>query len=613
MKQHFILLCILSVVALTSCNGPEKTPDDFWKLANNKKESLRLSTYVTAHTVEQMFRTEEGRREVLSLLRCYGITKVYLEVYRSGLVIAPELIEPSVNFLEENGFEVVGGIATVPGNDFGVRQEGPLGWFNWQNPKTQNDLRKVIEDSAPFFDSFIVDDFLCTSDTSLESKAAKGERSWSEYRRTLLTGLSRSVFIDPAKKKNPGIKMIIKYPQWYDRFHLFGYDVTAKTELFDGIWVGTESRGQFTQRFGFVQPYEGFINLRWLGSVAGEKTGGSWFDHIDCTDRDFVEQAYQSVLAGSKELVIFSFDSFISGHPGHHLLMQDFEKLASLAEEVASGPVKGPAGYKPPNSDAGGDLYLFDYVGMWGVSLVPESRYPEDNKVVFLPTQAASDDDIFEKVKGSVKNGSKIIMTAGFLAKTPDGEKLAAIAGVKWPVKEMKSEIESIDLEDSIFRLSVPLKTDYILVPEGGEILLKPSDTSNNPYLLCNKEENIFVINTHTFSQDDFAAAGEHLLAPRPLGLVEIPREWVNVIHKAFYEEGDPVIDAPARVTVQKLGDGSMVIHNYNQESVGVKVSFNKEYKCTDRFTGELIPCVGGVLTLTMNPRSNVWLASENK
>src|SRR5512133_1069194 len=130
MKRHFILFFILSVIGLVSCKGPEKAPDDFWKLANDKKQSLRLSTYITAHTVDQMFRTEEGRREVLSLLRCYGITKVYLEVYRSGMVIAPDLIEPGVKFLEDNGFEVVGGIATVPGNDFGVKQEGPLGWFN---------------------------------------------------------------------------------------------------------------------------------------------------------------------------------------------------------------------------------------------------------------------------------------------------------------------------------------------------------------------------------------------------------------------------------------------------------------------------------------------------
>ena len=612
MRSITITFIMLASILIAGCSESKKSPVDFRSLAIANKQHLQLSTYITAQTVEQMFKTEAGRREVLSLLNCYGITKVYLEVYRGGLAITPELIGPSVKFLEDNGFEVVGGIATVPGNDFGVKQEGPLGWFNWQNSKTQNDLRKVIEDSAPFFDSFIVDDFLCTSDTSLESKAAKGDRSWSEYRRAMFTELSQSIFIKPAKEKNPGIRMIIKYPQWYDRFHLFGYDVVAETKLFDGIWVGTETRGQYTQRFGFVQPYEGFINLRWLNSIAGEKAGGSWFDHIDCTDRDFLEQAYQSVLAGSKELVIFSFDSFITGHPGHHLLMQDFEKLANLAEAIASGPVEGPAGYKPPNSDAGGDLYLFDYIGMFGISLVPESQYPENARVVFLPTQAASNEEILSKIEASLAEGSKIVMTTGFLAKAREGEKLAQLAGVKWPIKDMLAEIDAIELEDSSFRLKFTLKTDYQIIPDGAEVLLRPSEKSNNPFLLCNKEKSVYVINTHTFSQEDFAAVGEHLLAPRQIGLVELPRPWANSIRGAFHLQGDPVIDAPARVTVQQLSDGSMVIHNYNQEAVDVTITFPKTGKYIDGFTGEPVHSNGNEVKRTMKARTNIWLKDNS-
>ena len=168
MKTSAIAFIILVQLFITGCKQTAKTPDDFRSLAIEKKQHLQLSTYVTAQTVEQMFTTEPGRREVLSLLNCNGITKVYLEVYRGGLVITPELIDKSIRFLEDNGFEVVGGMATVPGNDFGVKQEGPLGWFNWQNTKTQNDLMKVIEESAPYFSTFIIDDFLCTSDTSLE-------------------------------------------------------------------------------------------------------------------------------------------------------------------------------------------------------------------------------------------------------------------------------------------------------------------------------------------------------------------------------------------------------------------------------------------------------------
>lgn len=609
MKTPAITFIILVQIFITGCT--QKAPDDFWKLATEKKESLQLSTYVTAHTVEQMFNTEAGKREVLSLLNCYGITKVYLEVYRGGLVITPELIGPSVKFLEDNGFEVVGGIATVPGNDFGVKQEGPLGWFNWQNPKTQNDLRKVIEESAPFFDSFIVDDFLCTSDTSQESKAAKGERSWSEYRRAMFTELSQSVFIKPAREMNPDIRMIIKYPQWYDRFHIFGYDVETESAMFDGVWVGTETRGQYTQRFGFVQPYEGFINYRWLKTIAGDKHGGAWFDHIDCTDRDFVEQAYQSVLAGAKELIIFSFDSFISGHPGHHLLVQDFEKLAALAEAVAANPVNGPAGYKPPNSDAGGDLYLFDYIGMFGISLVPASEYPENNKVVFLPTQAASDEEILSKIRRSLEKGSKIIMTTGFLAKAKDGGELANLAQVRWPLKEMPSEVESIELEDSTYSLKFPLKMDYQIVPDGAEVVLPPSVQSNNPFLVQNKAKNVIVVNTHTFSQEDFAAVGEHLLAPRQIGLVELPQPWANSMREAFHQQDDPVIDAPARVTVQQLSNGSLVIHNYNQETVNVTITFPKTGIYIDGFTGEHVTSNGNEVKILMKARTNIWLIAD--
>jgi len=603
----FFFVCFFS----SGCKQPAQHQSDFWNLANEEKEHLRLSTYITAHTVKQMFTSESGRREVLSLLRCYGITKVYFEVYRSGLVISPELIGESVLFLKDNGFEVTGGIATVPGDGFGVAQDGPLEWFNWQNTKTQIDLRKVIEDSAPFFDSFIVDDFLCTSDTSLESKSAKGERSWSEYRRSLLTELAQSVIIKPAKAKNPQISVIIKYPQWYDRFHLFGYDVAAESKIFDGIWVGTESRGQYTQHFGFVQPYEGFINYRWLSTVAGNKTGGAWFDHEDCTDQDFLDQAYQSVLAGAKELIIFSFDSFITGHPGHHLLLQDFEKLAHLAETVAIHPVTGAVGYKPPNSDAGGDLYLFDYIGMLGVSLVPESVYPESARVIFLPAQAAADTAIWQKITKSLNEDAKIIMTTGFLAKARDGEKLARLAQVKWPLADVRSEAESLISGSTQIKLKLPLSMDYQIISEGAGILLQTADQPAQPFLVQNQKRNIFVINSHTFSQKDFEAVGEVLLCPRQIGLLELPESWVNKIRISFYTEEDPVIDAPSRITFQCLSDDSFIIQNYNEENITLHIMLPQSGKYEDGFTGKKVSSGRKNIELEMKPRSRIWLTTS--
>ncbi|MFA5816176.1 MAG: hypothetical protein WC865_11200 [Bacteroidales bacterium] len=613
MKTLSIALILFALLLIAGCKQTTHPSGDIWSLAEARKSDLRLSVYVTAQTVEQMFTKEAGRREVLSLLRCNGITKVYIEVYRSGLVISTEVIRSSVSFLKENGFEVVGGIATVPGGNFGVAQEGPLTWFNWQNPKTQNDLRKVMEDSAPFFDTFIVDDFLCTADTSLESKTAKGERSWSEYRRSLLTELSQSVFIKPAKNKNPAIKIIIKYPQWYDRFHLFGYDVVTEPKLFDGVWVGTETRGQYTQRYGFVQPYEGFINFRWISTFAGNKIGGAWFDHGDCTDIDFIEQAYQSVLAGAKELVIFNFDSFVTGHPGHHLLRQDFEKLADLAETISKNPVQGVVGYKPPNSDAGGDLYLLDYVGMFGVSLVPYSKYPENAKVIFLPTQAATDQEILAKIMKSLDNGAKIIMTTGFIANAIGGEQLAQLAQIKWPLPSVQSVAETIISEGNPQKLKFTLDMDYQIIPDGANILLQTTDSVNSPFLIQNQNRNIYVLNSHTFSQKDFDAVGEVLLCPRQLGLLELPKPWINTIRSAFHFGDEPVIDAPSRISMQQLTNRSFIIHNYNQENTTVNIRLPQAAAYVDGFSGKTILAEGKEIKLEMAPRSRIWVRINNK
>src|SRR5690606_6104637 len=367
---------ILSALFLcfTFCSTPEQTDDDVYAYAITRKDDLRLSVFITAQAVMQLLSTEEGRREAISLMKANGITRAYLEVYR-GEVVSTDLLKTVASFFKENGFEVVGGIATVPGKDFGMRQQNTFKlydaeWFNYENEKTQHDLRTLMENVAPVFDAFIIDDFLCTSDATEESAAAKGDRDWGTYRRDLLTELSKTVFIDPAKKANPNIRMIIKYPQWYDRYHLFGYDVVREPELYDEVRVGTEARGQYTPSFGYVQSYQSFVAYRWLASLSGGKLNGAWFDHIDCDANDFIDQAHQSVLGGAKELILFNYFNITEGHPGQHLLRLQFPLLADLARTVSAKPVFGVAGFKPPHSDAKGNLYIMDYVGMLGIPLI---------------------------------------------------------------------------------------------------------------------------------------------------------------------------------------------------------------------------------------------------
>ena len=115
------------------------------------------------------------------------------------------------------------------------------------------------------------------------------------------------------------------------------------TAAADTIWVGTESRNPDTRlfptpRYGYVMPTEGYINYRWLTTVAGPKTGGAWFDSIDCTAQNYLDQAYQSVLAGRQRADAVQPRQPDADHPGQALLEAALPKLTELAEKVRGRP-----------------------------------------------------------------------------------------------------------------------------------------------------------------------------------------------------------------------------------------------------------------------------------
>ena len=585
---------------------------DLAEVARARIDDLRWSTYITAGSVRQLAQAEDARTQALALLNSLGVTKVYVEVYRGGTVITRNELVQVRDFFIQHGFPVVGGIATVPGGDFGVAADRGLAWFNFQSEKTQRDLEAVVRTAASVFDTFIVDDFLCSGDKSPESDAARRGRSWSAYRRDLLTALSQRLFIAPAKEVNPAITMIVKYPQWYDLFHRFGYDPERESQLYDQVWVGTETRGARTQRYGFVQPYEGFVNYRWLASIAGAKTGGAWFDHGDCDGQDFIEQAWQTVLAGAPEIVLFNYANLAAGHPGHAFLRQDFERLADLARAIRSHPVRGAGAYKPPNSDAGGDLYLMDYLGMLGIPLVPSATFPHEANAILIPTQAAADAEIQEKVKAALHEGKSVVLTTGFLAALGEvGTDLCRLAGVAGPIRSTPRRLWTIGAGGQRIRLAQGLDIEAALTPTGTNVLLGAFAGSRKiPFLTrCSAGAGrIAVLNTHTFSQADFDAVGEVLLAPRPLGLLDVPATWAQQLRAVFSPK--VLLEGPTRVACQPLGPTGCFLQNYNDEAVAVCLRFRSCFSgiLVDGFTGAPFDSPGDTYSVKLESRSRLWL-----
>ncbi len=594
-----------------------------------RKNDLRLASYVTSHHVEQLATDEAVRTRAWETIRRMGLTKIYLEVYRGGHVVSSEHLIFVRDWLRGKGIEVVGGIATTPGRDFGVRQKGPLGWFNWQNEKTQRDLEDVMRMAANIFDTFIIDDFFCTGDISDESRTAKGDRSWGEYRRALLTDVARSIFVGPAKEINPEITMIVKYPQWYDRFHLFGYDTQTLPEIFDQVWVGTETRGRNTQRYGFVQPYEGFVNYRWLAGIAGDKIGGAWFDHGDCKEYDFLDQTYTSVLAGASELVFFNFNNVMQGHPDHEKVIAEFDLLANLTEFVQEHPIIGVPAYKPPNSDPAGDMYIMDFLGMLGIPLVPVHTFPKDTPVIFLPAQAAADPNLMDHVRKAHDGGAQLIITTNLLIACRHGNELARMVGIEPNIqsKPLRAQlIQESQSKEVTIDLEIPIEGK-----EGPGNILCTSGDKKLALLIVNPtpKGSVALLNTHTYSQADFDAVGEVLLCPRPLGLLDLEGPALSALREAFGNNtaalsklGIPTFDGPSCVTFHPLdSSGSCVIQNFNDRHVNITVTMqitkDKPARFVEVFSGRslAVRAVGAedliALDMSIPARGRAWIRPD--
>lgn len=517
---------------------------------------LRLSVYATAGGVNRYLETEAGREQAVRTLRRLGATKIFLEGRRGDEYVPPGKLRAVRDFLRAAGFETAGGIATVPGKTFGVRQQGPLAWLNYQNARTQRDVARFFTENAALFEELIVDDFYCTADVSEESERARGSRSWGEYRRDLMVSLMEPAILRPARAVRPEIKLILKYPQWYDRFHLFGYDPPRMSPRFDRIWVGTEVRNPKTRRMGFVQPVEGYMNFRWLASVSGGKTEGAWFDHIESTARNFVDQAWQSVLAGAKELTLFSLLDVMEGHPGHDLLIRDLPEMNVLAARLRNAPARGIAYYKPPGGDSEENLYLMDYLGMLGLPVAPAARYPEDARVVFLGVQAAGDPDLGGLMQGSLKRGATLVLTPAALRKLgAEGRRLAGVT--------VTAEAQPGVSEEG-------LEVDLGLAAPKGSVILAVRAAGREIPLLCRKGR-VLVWNVRTFSEQDFRDTGEHLLAPKALGIASMPQPLLDRVRAALLEPLGLRFSAPAGVALYWIGD-SRWLYNFGDGAVAVRV-----------------------------------------
>lgn len=420
MRKLYRAGIIFTIACLTIATSFSQS---LWNTAKNNKDILTVTTLFTAQNVRDYLSKPDGLNDAVNWCKLTGITKVYIESYRSGLYASRETLKNAKERFLKEGFDVSGCVTPT-----GIKKAtvgGYRGVSCYTNKETQEELQRIFEYTASLFDEIMIDDFLFTECKCEECITARGKKQWSDYYSDLLVEVSRERILKAAKAVNPDARVIIKYPQWYDRFHERGYVVDRQTEDYDLIYVGTETRDyDFSVKPGGDVQYNAYFIMRWLGGIGGNKTGGGWFDALGTTPDTYLEQARQTVLADARELMLFCYNNLISptnnydGREGTGIanieaFRKELPKLFELARIVRGKPLKGIQLPKLPNSEPFEEPYVYSYIGMLGLPLVPSHQINELAETSFFPVHMLKQPGFSGILQRMLDNKKIVVITDG--------------------------------------------------------------------------------------------------------------------------------------------------------------------------------------------------------
>ncbi|HWD19761.1 MAG TPA: hypothetical protein VHB20_10835 [Verrucomicrobiae bacterium] len=429
---------LLAAISLRAAATPTNADYPLWDLARNST-AHRFATLFTAQDVRDHLPTDAAIERAMDWCKNTGITHVFLEAYRDSYQTDRALLVRARDRFRDAGFAVSGCVTTT--------QIGKpsTGWADeiscYTDQPTQQKLQAIFEFAAGIFDEIIIDDFYFTDCQCPLCAAARDARrvtigdktypvtgsAYENYRCELMLRMGEDRILAAAKRVNPRVKIILKYPQWYDDFHSRGYDVTRETAAFDGIWAGTETRDYNDPRWGGAAPYEGYFVMRWLGRIGGAKCGGGWYDYLGTTPATYIEQARQTVLGGARETFLFHYGALQptgsadvvagfqspSGPADILALRQNLPELLTIAEKVRDRAIIGMAAYKPPGSHPEDEGRVFDFVGMMGLPLAPCAEFPTNAPAAFFSIHALKDPHFLAEFSAYARTGRPVLLTDG--------------------------------------------------------------------------------------------------------------------------------------------------------------------------------------------------------
>ena len=570
-------------------------------MGKGKYQNFKVSTYIRAQDVARMADEKFLNETWETVSSQVDLDKIYLETHRDAFTVDEKTMLKVKKFFLSKGLEVGGGITYTRSEptDFET--------YSYARENERQQVKEVAEFTAKLFDDFILDDFFFIDLKNDDEIAAKGSMSWTDYRLRLMADAGRELVVNPAKKVNPKVKVIIKYPNWYDHFHGLGFNLEEEPVYFDGLWTGTETRDPGSAQH--LQNYLSYNIVRYFDNIAPGKNGGGWVDAggIHMSMDRYAEQLHLTMLSKTPEIILWNYmqlndvkitpqmcatwqvfggNSFSykeavapftkNGKTITPTTMARFASVTLQKTDQLIGKLGNPVGlvsYKPYHSS--GEDFLQNYLGMIGLPMDMHPQFLNDRQQILLTEQAAKDPQIVEKIKQQLKRGGDVIITTGLLKAIR--EKIADICelycgDLKAIVNDFgylgKSEREFIIPQVKYFT------NDAWEVVSAGRPL--NGGVSGYPILLRDTYSKgmLFVLTI----PDDFG------------NLYDYPAAALNVIRRAMSKDVGAYIEGPSKVALFPYDNQTLVVENFNDEAVGLKVVINTSVpQLRNLLTGELL------------------------
>lgn len=522
-------------------------------------QNFRTAIYVTVWDIEWIAEHPEFEEKFTFLEKHLHLDKVYLETYRGQHLIEKEKILKIKEFFINKGIKVSGGITTDLSSGWEFQS------FCYTNSDQMEQLKEIVQYTAELFDEIILDDFYFTNCKCTSCIQAKADRSWSQFRTERLKQVSEEIVIKTAKQINPKIKLIIKYPNWYDDYQSTGYNLQDGPKLFDAIYTGTETRDpRYTQQT--LQRYLSYFLVRYLENVKPGGNDGGWFDTFDCMYNlgSYAEQGYLTLFAKAKEVTLFCLGALYRDSIFVPLAGYVFEQVDQFLGELGN-PIGIPC-YKPYHSS--GENYLHSYLGMLGLPLEPYPEFPTDSRLVILTESAAKDRLILERIKKQLSNGKNIVITSGLL-KALEDQGIEAIAEIRYTDHKVAVKQFAYPFFQCSFGNYFDASKE-ILIPE-----IEFSTNDAVPQVVAFAENKVYPI----LLQVKYGAGILYILTiPEHFGdLYYLPTPVLNEIRRKLTLKAGLWLEGPANIGLFSYDNQTLIVESFLSYHSDVKLCFAQE------------------------------------